>query len=52
MLSILAYCKLEWLKQRTNKNHFALKAKIYQEALKAAYSKLQELSTPGAKIAA
>jgi hypothetical protein len=52
MLSILAYCRLELLKVRTKKNHFALKAKIYQEALKAAYTKLKELSTPNCKIAA
>lgn len=46
MLSILAYVKLEWLSQRTGKNHFAMKAKMYQAALKAAYGKLKELSTP------
>ena len=45
MLSILAYVKLEWLRQRTNKGHFSMKAKIYQAALKAAYAKLNELST-------
>lgn len=32
VLSILAYIKLEWLKQRTNKNHFAMKAQIYLAA--------------------
>lgn len=34
VLSILAYVKLEWLRQRTNQNHFAMKAKIYQDAIK------------------
>ncbi len=28
VLSIVAYVKLEWLKQRTQKNHFAMKAQI------------------------
>lgn len=45
VLSILAYVKLEWLKQRTNQNHFAMKARIYQAAMKAAYDELQTLST-------
>ncbi len=48
MLSILAYVKLEWLKQRHSTNHFALKAKIYQAALKAAQVELFRLSTPKA----
>ncbi len=48
ILSILAYAKLEWLKQRNNMNHFAMKAKIYQAALKAAYNELKNLSTPKA----
>ena len=48
MLSIAAYTKLEWLKQRTNKNHFALKAQIYLAAQQAAYQELQKLSTPKA----
>ena len=52
MLSILAYVKLEWLNQRNGMNHFAMKAKIYQAALKAAYGKLVELSTPMHQIAA
>ena len=45
MLSILAYAKLEWLKQRNQMNHFAMKAKIYQAALEAAYNELKILST-------
>lgn len=48
VLSILAYVKLEWLRQRTNQNHFAMKAKIYQAALKAARNELLRLSTPRA----
>jgi hypothetical protein len=45
MFSILAYVKLEWLKQRNGKNHFAMKAKIYQAATKAAFEELKKLST-------
>ncbi|MFV0249390.1 MAG: hypothetical protein ACK5H1_10610, partial [Tenacibaculum sp.] len=45
MLSILAYIKLEWLKQRTKKNHFAMKTQIYLAAQKAAYLELKKLST-------
>jgi hypothetical protein len=41
-LSIVAYIKLEWLKQRTNKNHFAMKAQIYL----AAQTELAVLSKP------
>ncbi len=48
ILSILAYVKMEWLKQRTNQNHFAMKARIYQVALKAAHTELLKLSTPKA----
>jgi hypothetical protein len=48
VLSILAYVKMEWLKQRTNQNHFAMKARIYQAALKAAHNELLRLSTPKA----
>ena len=46
MLAIMAYVKLEWLKQRHGKNHFAMKTQIYQAALKAAKSELLKLSTP------
>ncbi len=45
MLSILAYVKLEWLNARCNRNHFAMKAKLYLAASKAAYAELQKLST-------
>jgi Transposase DDE domain len=48
ILSIVAYVKLEWLKQRTGKNHFAMKNKIYLAAQQAAYSQLKNLSTPKA----
>jgi IS4 transposase len=41
--SLCAYLKLESLKWQTNLNHFALKSKIYQSALKAAYSELVKL---------
>ncbi len=45
MLSIIAYIKLEWLKERTGKNHFAMKTQIYLAAQQAAYNELQKLST-------
>ena len=41
--SLCAYLKLESLKWRTKLNHFALKSKIYQSALKAAYKELVKL---------
>ena len=46
VLSIVAYVKLEWLKQRTSKNHFAMKAQIYLAAQKAAHAELQILTKP------
>jgi len=46
ILSVIAYVKLEWLQIRNNLNHFALKAKIYLAALKAANNELMSLSTP------
>ncbi len=48
VLSILAYIKLEWLRQRTKKNHFAMKAQIYLAAQQTAYAELKKLSTPRA----
>jgi hypothetical protein len=48
VLSIVAYIKLEWLKQRTGKNHFAMKTQIYLAAQQAAYNELHKLSTPRA----
>jgi DDE superfamily endonuclease len=41
--SLCAYLKLESLKWKTKLNHFALKSKIYQSALKAAFSELVKL---------
>lgn len=46
VLSIVAYVKPEWLKQRTKLNHFAMKAKIYVAARQAAYNELRKSSTP------
>ena len=48
VLSIVAYVKLEWLKQRTGNNHFAMKAKIYLAAQQAAYNQRKKLYTPRA----
>jgi hypothetical protein len=48
VLSILAYAKLEWLKQRTGLNHFTMKARLYLVALQAAYMELRKLSTANA----
>ena len=45
VLSITAYIKLEWLKQRTGKNHFAMKTQIYMAAQQAALKELKKLST-------
>lgn len=42
--SLCAYLKLESMKWRTKLNHFALKSKIYQSALKAAYLELVKLN--------
>ena len=42
--SLCAYLKLESMKWRTKLNHFALKSKIYQSALKAAYKELVKLN--------
>ena len=48
ILSIVAYVKLEWLKQRTGTNHFAMKNKIYLAAQQAAYQELKNLAIPKA----
>ena len=45
VLSIVAYIKLEWLKQRTGKNHFEMKTQIYLAAQKEAHDELKILST-------
>ncbi len=41
--SLCGYIKLELLKVSTNINHFALKSKLYLNALKAAYQTLKQL---------
>lgn len=41
--SILAYVKLEKIRLNTNHNHFAMKAKIYLAAVKAAYQELNKI---------
>ena len=41
--SLIAFCKLEAYKGKTNLNHFALKAKLYQAALDSAWQQLQQL---------
>lgn len=41
--SIIAYCKLEFLKKKTYLNHFALKYKLIIKANQAAFQELQKL---------
>lgn len=41
--SMCAYIKLEMLKSSTQTNHFALKSKLYMNALRAAFDTLNEL---------
>jgi hypothetical protein len=41
--SLCAFVKLEALKVRTKCHHFALKNRLYQAALQAAFSQLQKL---------
>lgn len=41
--ALWAYTKLELLKVKTNKNHYALKSQLYLRALKHAFEALQEL---------
>jgi len=41
--SMIAFCKLEFLKLKENTNHFALKSRLYLKAIKAAFEELQEL---------
>lgn len=45
--SIYAYYKLEMLKIKTKLNHFALKAKLYVQALKASMTELEQLKLTG-----
>lgn len=44
VLSIIGYVKPEWLQRRTNQNHFSMKAKLCQAAIKAARIELLRLS--------
>ena len=43
--SIVAYCKLEFLKMKTNLNHFALKYKILIKANQMTYQELKKLQS-------
>lgn len=44
--SMISYIKMERLKVRNNKNHYAMKSEIWLAATKAAWKQLNELSTP------
>jgi hypothetical protein len=46
-LTVLAYIKLEKLRLNHKMNHFAIKEKIYIEALRASYEKVKELMAAG-----
>ncbi len=53
--SMISYVKLERLKIRNNKNHYAMKSEIWLAATRAAWKQLDRLSTPksnSSKIAA
>ena len=41
--ALWGYIKLEMLKVKTKMNHFAMKTKIYNQALKAAFKELTNL---------
>ncbi len=41
--ALCGYVKLEWLKRSTKLNHFALKAKLYRQALQVAFTALRDL---------
>jgi len=43
---MIAYCKLELLHIKSKFNHFALKAKLRLQAVKAAFAEIQRLKTP------
>jgi len=43
--SILAYVKFEALRLRHDRNHFALKERLYLNAMQAAYQNLKQLDT-------
>ncbi len=40
---MIAYCELEILKFKENMNHFQLKNRLYIQAVKAAFSELQNI---------
>jgi DDE superfamily endonuclease len=42
--SLYAYVKLETMRLHTHKNHFAMKAQLYAQALRAAFEQLQSLA--------
>jgi len=44
--SMIAFVKLERLKIKNNKNHYAMKSQIWLEATKTAWRELDKLSTP------
>lgn len=44
--SMIAFAKLERLKIRNNKNHYAMKSQIWLAATKTAWEELERLSTP------
>ena len=44
--SMIAFIKLERLKLRNSKNHYAMKSEIWLAATKAAWKQLDRLSTP------
>ncbi len=43
--SMIAVCKLELLKIKHRKNHFAIKSQLYLKAIKAAYDELQQMKS-------
>ena len=45
--SIWAFVKLERLKMATKMNHFALRSRIYLEAVRAGFRELRALRLPG-----
>lgn len=48
--SMIAFCKLERLKVRNNKNHYAMKSQIWLAATKTAWEELDRLSTHNTKF--
>jgi len=47
---MIGFAKLEMLKLKTAKNHFAIKAKLYLKAVKAAYEELNRLKIEFRKV--